>query len=313
MRYANAKLKVLAPDDQIECKHQKKAKDLMDCDALQPTKADGFFCAQWMPTSPGAQGVGSNELTKYDCTVTNTSIPKNVYRISDILRTENSTTSQTPLLILKDVEGGQPIESGEILLLQVHGEATGEASSAYDTSFASQHPCARPQAEVEAAAPEADPHALLCKMHNDYFSNKSIATNAGGGACEKVTRVRSLALADKDGAAGYEYVAVLWKWKETYDNLKQLENKEVNFRISRLMEDLNKLFKGRPEVTLVIMDRPDGGNTFVPVFSNNAGELVKLHKALRAAAATDMDFEIDDHFFADGPDIFLGFCNCKPA
>ena len=265
---------------------------LLDTNSLQATQVNESFCLRWK-NSDGA-AVPVDPRVEYDCRVNTFVVPRNVCRIPNITREgiESPTTAQLLELPAED-DDHSFVHAGEVLMLGAIGpvSATG-ATSVYRKTFAKTHPCqlSRIYAEEVKQDSEAEEPAVETK-------DKSIMILTGGGTrpCTTATRVLR-------SNGEYEYVALLWNWKATYQDYSQDEQGSY---LRRIYDSLQYVFDDKSPIPIVLLDAPDGATLFSPVFHEERAELNRLHDFLRDSVRRNVDFETCSFDFLDGPDVIV--------
>ena len=313
MRYGHAKLNKVANSHQISSKRRNKPDDLLDTMGFYPTLVDGTFCVGWRPIRGTEPEINGKEV--YDCDVDFMSAPKHLYRIPNITAEGQKKPNKDPLLVLPDQNGNQLVESGQIQTVENIISDPPEEEKLYYASFASGHPCTRCK-NVDLAkqfkelvgykltidCPET--WTLTYPLDDTKKISINTRTDPGGGPCQTLTRVQSI---DSDGKLQYEYAAVLWKWRETYQNPSIQAGTEAHARMETLQTELDGIFGDDRAVPMIVANRPDGGKGYLPVLFADETRLQQLHEVLLKMVADDVDFETDLQYFVDGPDISLSF------
>ena len=295
LRAAKLKNYSSADDREIPGMGGRKVRDidqLLDTDSLQATQINESFCLRWKNSE--GEAVPVDPRVKYDCRVNSFIIPRHVYRIPNITREGIDNPATNELLKLPANEGSHPfVHAGEVLLL---GEAEPfdpkDPPTVYRTTFAKKHLCQRSQADAKKVDPDTER-----EQPAEIGENCEIEYRTGGGT-RPCTTIRRVLRSNAD----YEYVALLWDWKRTYEEFSQDEKDSY---LRKIYASLKNVFGGKSPIPVVLLEAPDGATLFCPVFLEDRNKLNDLHDLLKESVKSDADFETDTFDFMDGPDVIV--------
>lgn len=293
MNVFKARLSFHDPETPIVGMDDTLPKQSLDLETLSPTLINGTFCTRLVPD----QSVPFlyDQHTSYTCRLRTMVIPRNMYRIKDITLEGQRNASEIPLVNVPEMDSnGHPIESGEILLLDVCDDRDIPDDPVYRSSFAKVHPCEHQQMDNVNDIPEGAVPVLAQLIKPADFPGIS---GGGGNPCIKLTLVRG-----ENGSRSY--AAVLWDWKNTYGHYDPGEKDEDDYsRLETVFKELSKKFSDISPVPLIASDAPDGGIVWLTVPFENEAISKLLDEVLMKSVIENVDFPVDSPYFFDGPDI----------